>query len=99
MRAGCSRSSTRADTTARRLLLPPEEGAWGEPPSRIEVTTRLWRSQPDLKGFKTSVQARIRVLTPFRTFNLTRERIRQIENRSLNRLQVLARIEKLDRGL
>jgi RNA polymerase primary sigma factor len=34
-----------------------------------------------------------------RTFNVTRERIRQIENRSLNRLQMLARVEKLDRGL
>jgi RNA polymerase primary sigma factor len=31
-----------------------------------------------------------------RTFNLTRERIRQIERRSLNRLQMLAQAEKLD---
>jgi RNA polymerase primary sigma factor len=33
-----------------------------------------------------------------RTFNITRERIRQIENRSLNRLQTLAQAEKLDRS-
>jgi RNA polymerase primary sigma factor len=33
-----------------------------------------------------------------RTFNLTRERIRQIENRSLTKLQTLARVEKLDLG-
>jgi RNA polymerase primary sigma factor len=31
-----------------------------------------------------------------RTFNLTRERIRQIEKRSLTKLQTLARFEKLD---
>jgi RNA polymerase primary sigma factor len=31
-----------------------------------------------------------------RTFNVTRERIRQIENRSLQRLQTVARVEKLD---
>jgi RNA polymerase primary sigma factor len=34
-----------------------------------------------------------------RTFNITRERIRQIESRSLNRLQMLAQAEKLDRSL
>jgi RNA polymerase primary sigma factor len=33
-----------------------------------------------------------------RTFNLTRERIRQIENRSLKRLEVLAHAEQLDRS-
>jgi RNA polymerase primary sigma factor len=33
-----------------------------------------------------------------RTFNITRERIRQIESRSLNRLQTLAQAEKLDRS-
>jgi RNA polymerase primary sigma factor len=33
-----------------------------------------------------------------RVFNLTRERIRQIENRSLNRLQTLAQAEKFDRS-
>jgi RNA polymerase primary sigma factor len=33
-----------------------------------------------------------------RTFNITRERIRQIEDRSLKRLQMLAQAEKLDRG-
>jgi RNA polymerase primary sigma factor len=33
-----------------------------------------------------------------RTFNVTRERIRQIESRSLKRLQVLARTEHLDRS-
>jgi RNA polymerase primary sigma factor len=33
-----------------------------------------------------------------RTFKITRERIRQIENRSLNRLQTLAQAEKLDRS-
>jgi RNA polymerase primary sigma factor len=32
-----------------------------------------------------------------RTFNVTRERIRQIENRSLRRLQTAAGVEKLDR--
>jgi RNA polymerase primary sigma factor len=32
-----------------------------------------------------------------RRFNITRERIRQIENRSLKRLQMLAQAEKLDR--
>jgi RNA polymerase primary sigma factor len=34
-----------------------------------------------------------------RTFNITRERIRQIENRSLKRLEVLAQAQKLDPGL
>jgi RNA polymerase primary sigma factor len=33
-----------------------------------------------------------------RTFNLTRERIRQIENRSLRRLERLAQVERLDRS-
>jgi RNA polymerase primary sigma factor len=33
-----------------------------------------------------------------RTFNITRERIRQIENRSLSRLGMLAQAEKLDRS-
>jgi len=33
-----------------------------------------------------------------RTFNLTRERIRQIENRGLKKLQTLATSEKLDLG-
>jgi RNA polymerase primary sigma factor len=33
-----------------------------------------------------------------RTFNVTRERIRQIENQSLKKLQALARVEKLDLG-
>jgi hypothetical protein len=27
--------------------ISPEEGSWAEPPTRIEVTTRLWRAQPD----------------------------------------------------
>jgi hypothetical protein len=27
--------------------IPPEEGSWGEPPNRIEVTTRLWTAQPN----------------------------------------------------
>jgi RNA polymerase primary sigma factor len=34
-----------------------------------------------------------------RKFNITRERIRQIENRSLKRLEMLAQAEKLDPGL
>jgi RNA polymerase primary sigma factor len=31
-----------------------------------------------------------------RTFNVTRERIRQIENQSLRKLQTLAKAEQLD---
>ncbi len=34
-----------------------------------------------------------------RTFNVTRERIRQIENQSLRKLKTLARAEKLDQAL
>jgi hypothetical protein len=27
--------------------IPPEEGSWGEPPTRIEVTTKIWTARPD----------------------------------------------------
>ena len=37
--------------------IPPEEGSFGEPPDRVEGTTRIWRARPDLVRWEKQVWA------------------------------------------